>query len=167
MKSASADGDWICSMAEAISVGHVGQQRDRLAGALLQLMHARGDLGGIDLGLADLVDPGHQEGIARQELEHAKAPRAAGDQMMIAVGRGDIAQNLGRSADAMEMLGARRRRPRDRFCSSTPTGLSAWAAACAPAIDCGRPSASGTTMPGNSTALRVGTMISAPAGSSG
>jgi hypothetical protein len=69
----------------------VGEERNRLARALLQLVHARGDLGGIDFGLADLVDPGHQEGIAGQEFEHAEAPRAAGDEMMGAVGRGHIA----------------------------------------------------------------------------
>ncbi len=44
---------------------HVGQQRDGLARALLQLMHARGDLGGIDLGLADLVDPRHEDRDSR------------------------------------------------------------------------------------------------------
>ena len=71
-------------------------------------MHARGDLGGIDFGLADLVDPRHEIGIAGQELEHAEAPRAARDQMMVAVGRGHIAQDLGDGADAMQMLGPRR-----------------------------------------------------------
>ena len=86
----------------------VGQQRNRLAGALLQLVHARGDLGGKHLGLADLVDARHQERIARQEFEHAEAPYAAGHQMMIAVRRGDIAQDFAHGADAMEMLGARR-----------------------------------------------------------
>ena len=86
----------------------VGQQRDRLAGALLQLVHARGDLGGKYLGLADLVDARHQERIARQEFEHAEAPYAAGHQMMIAVRRGDITQDFAHGADAMEMLGARR-----------------------------------------------------------
>src|SRR5262245_23581826 len=50
-------------------------------------------------------------------------------------------------------------------CKSTPTGRSPCAAAWAPAIDCGRPSVSGTTMPGNSTALRVGRRIIAPSGS--
>ena len=92
-------------MASAISVGSVGQQRDRLARALLQLVHARGDLGGKDLGLADLVDAGDQERIARQEFEHAEAPRAARDQMMVAVRRGHVAQDFGDGADAMEMLG--------------------------------------------------------------
>ena len=87
---------------------HVGQQRDHLAGALLQLMHARGDLGREDFGLADLVDAGDQERIARQEIAHAEAPRAAGDQMMVAVGRGDVAQDLGDGADLMQMLRAGR-----------------------------------------------------------
>ena len=143
---------------------HVGQQRDYLAGALLQLMHARGDLGREDFGLADLLDARDQERIARQELAHAEAPRAAGDQMMVAVGRGDVAQDLGDGADLMQMLRAGRV-DRGSFCSSTPTGRSDLAASCAPAIDCGRPSVIGTTMPGKSTALRVGTRISAPSGS--
>ena len=46
---------------------HVGQERNRLARPLLQLMHARRDLGGIDLGLADLFDAGDQERIAGDE----------------------------------------------------------------------------------------------------
>ena len=87
---------------------HVGQQRDGLARPFLQLMHARGDLGGIDFRLADLVDPRHEIGIAGQELEHAKTPRAARDQMMVAVGRGHITQDLADRTDAMQMLGAGR-----------------------------------------------------------
>ena len=145
----------------------VGQQRNRLAGALLQLVHARGDLGGKHLGLADLVDARHQERIARQKFEHAEAPYAARDQMMIAVGRGDIAQDFGHGADADGDARGRASRPRGRSAAARRPACRACAAACAPAIDCGRPSASGTTMPGNSTALRVGRMISAPAGSSG
>ena len=87
---------------------HVGQQRDRLARALLQLVHARGDLGGIDFGLADLIDAGDEERIAGDELAHAEAPRAARHEVMVAVGRGHVAQDLGGRADAMQMLGPRR-----------------------------------------------------------
>ena len=71
-------------------------------------MHARGDLGGIDFGLADLFDPRHEKRIAGQELEHAEAPRAARDEVMVAVGRGHVAQDLADGADAMQMLRARR-----------------------------------------------------------
>ena len=41
-------------------------------------MHAGGDLGRIDLGLADLIDQCDEEGVARYELGDAEAavPRA-------------------------------------------------------------------------------------------
>ena len=67
-------------------------------------MRARGNLGREDFGLADLLNACDQERIARQELAHAEAPRAAGDQMMVAVGRGDVAQDLGDGADLVQML---------------------------------------------------------------
>ena len=95
-------------MASASSFGSCRQQRDRLARPLLQLMHARGDLGRIDLGLADLVDPGDEEGIAGQELGDAEAAGAARDEVMAAVRRGHVAQDFGDRADAMQMLGPRR-----------------------------------------------------------
>ena len=57
---------------------HVGQERNGLARPLLQLVHAGGDLGRIDLGLADLLDFGREEGVARQEFEHAEPPRRRG-----------------------------------------------------------------------------------------
>ncbi len=85
---------------------HVGKQRNRLAGTLLQLMHAGGDFGGIDLGLADLLDAGDEEGVAGEELAQTEAPRAARHEVMATVGRGHIAQDLGDRADAMQIVGA-------------------------------------------------------------
>ena len=141
------------------------QQRDRLARPLLQLMHAGGDLGRIDLGLADLVDQGDKEGVAGDELGDAEAPGAARDEVMVAVRR--RSRSAGSRRPCRRDAGARAQACRSTasFWSSTPIGLSARAAACAPAMDCGRPSPSGATTPGNSTALRVGRMISAPSGS--
>ena len=84
------------------------QQRDRLARPLLQLMHAGGDLGRIDLGLANLIDQGDKEGVARHEFGDAEAAGAARDEVMAAVLRGHVAQDFGDRADAMEVLGPRR-----------------------------------------------------------
>ena len=50
---------------------------------------------------------------------------------------------------------------------STPIALSARTAACAAAIDAGRPIESGMTIPGNSTKLRTGTTMMASSGSAG
>jgi hypothetical protein len=69
-------------------------------------MHARCDLGREHLGLADLVDAGDEIGVTGQEFEHAEAPLPAHNEVMVAVRRGDVAQNLGDGADAMQMLWA-------------------------------------------------------------
>ena len=95
-------------MASASSLGIAGRQRDRLARPLFQLMHAGGDLGRIDLGLAHLIDEGDEEGIAGEELGDAEAAGAARDDVMIAVRRRHITQDFGHGADAMEVLGPRR-----------------------------------------------------------
>ena len=71
-------------------------------------MHAGGDLGRIDLGLANLIDQGDEERVTRHELGDAEAASAARDEMMAAVLRGHVAQDFGHRADAMEMLGPRR-----------------------------------------------------------
>ena len=98
------------------------------------------------------------------KLAHAEAPRAAR--------RRDDGCRRERSRSAGSRPSCRRDADRSgpgvsieaSFCRMTPTGLSALAAAWAPAIDCGRPSVSGATMPGNSTAFRVGKRMSAPSG---
>ena len=83
---------------------YVGQKRNRLARSLLQLMHACSDLGRKDLGLAHFVHTGDEIRIAGKDFDHAEAPPAAGNEMMVAVRRGDIAKNLGDRANAMQML---------------------------------------------------------------
>ena len=65
-------------MAETISVGRL-KQRDRLASALFQLVHAGGDLGRVDLGLADLVDACDEERVARRNSSSESAVLAARD----------------------------------------------------------------------------------------
>ncbi len=52
-------------------------------------------------------------------------------------------------------------------CIRMPTGRCSRTACCAAAIERGRPTVIGITMPGNSTVLRTGTMISASGGSGG
>jgi hypothetical protein len=96
--------------------------------------------------------------ITGEKLGDAETAGAARDDVMIAVRRGHIAQDFGNGADAMQVLGPRRV-DRGIFCRTTPIGLSARAAAWAPAMDRGRPRPSGATTPGKRTALRVGRMI--------
>jgi hypothetical protein len=80
-----------------------------------------------------------------------------------AVGGGDVADDVGERADPVEILRARIGDPGSR-CRRRPIGRWSRIAACAAAIDFGRPSGIGVTMPGNSTALRTGMMISASLG---
>ena len=98
------------SIAAAISGGTFGSNciasRARSAAG-----DARLDLGRHDLRDADLLDARHQERIAGEELDHAKSPHALADHMMRAVGSGDVAQDLGRGSDPMQLL---RRRIFDR-----------------------------------------------------
>ena len=108
MKSASCGGRLHLLDGGGDLRGDVRHQPDRLARALLQLVHAGGDLGGIDLGLAHLLDLGHEVGVIGQEVEDAEAPDAAGHDMVAAVGRGDVAEDLGHGADFMQMLRPRR-----------------------------------------------------------
>ena len=86
---------------------HVRQQFDRLAGPLPQQTDARLDVRRDDLVHADLLDPCHEERIAGGELEDAEAPDAAADHVMRAVRRGHVAQDLGRGADLVQLLGGR------------------------------------------------------------
>ena len=92
-KSASADGESRLSIAAAISGGHVRQQLHRLAGALAQQIDAGFDLRCQHLGGGDLLDPRHQERVAGNELDTRKRRIALADDMMGAVGGGDIAQH--------------------------------------------------------------------------
>jgi hypothetical protein len=85
----------------------VRDETQRLGRALLQLMHARFDLGAAGLLLLDQLDAGDQIGIARQELAHAEALLALADQMMTPVGTGQIAQHAGAGADLVEIGGSR------------------------------------------------------------
>src|SRR5262249_45753160 len=70
---------------------------------LIQPTHVRGARGREDLGPAALVETGDPVRIAGQKLEHAKATPAAGTEMMIAVRRGHISENVGDRAHAIEM----------------------------------------------------------------
>src|SRR6516225_1580278 len=70
-------------------------------------MHTSGDLGRIDLGLADLIYASDKKWITGQELGDAEAAGDARENMMTAVRRGDVAQDFGDGADAAEIVGPR------------------------------------------------------------
>ena len=106
-----------------------------------------------------------RERIALEELQHAKALHALADRVVRAVRRRDVAQHVGGGADPVQVVRARLARRRASLCSSTPIGRCRRAASCAAARERSRPTVSGNTMPGNSTTLRTGTMISASSGS--
>jgi hypothetical protein len=83
---------------------NIGQQLDRLAGALLEQGDANFDLRRHHLIDADLLDARHQKRKARQEFDNAESPRAAADHVMGAVGHRDVAQDLRAGPHAVKLL---------------------------------------------------------------
>ncbi len=75
------------------------QQIEHLRSPLLELQEARFDVLAGLRAVGDALHARDQERIARQELPHAEALLALGDQMVAAVLRGDIAQHLRNGAD--------------------------------------------------------------------
>ena len=84
---------------------------------------------------------------------------------MRAVRRRDVAQHVGRGADPVQVVRRRAAPSRACVCSRMPSGRCRRAASYAAARERSRPTVSGNTIPGNSTTLRTGTMISASSGS--
>ena len=78
-------------------------------------------------------------------------------------GRGNVAHQIGNGADAVKVGRAGSSGLASR-CIRMPTWRCSRTACWAAAIEPGRPTLIGRTMPGNSTVLRTGTMISASDG---
>src|SRR5471030_2122173 len=72
--------------------------------AFLQLHEARLDFLASPVGFFDSAYPGHEEGIALQQLDHAKPLLALTDNVMCAVRRRDIAQNVGERPNQAQIL---------------------------------------------------------------
>ena len=58
------------------------------------------------IGVVDVLDANDGERPAVEELEDAKAPQAARDDVVAAVGRGDVAQHGGAGADPVQVVGS-------------------------------------------------------------
>ena len=116
-------------------------------------------------GLLDELHPRDRERIAVEELQHAEALHALADRVVRAVRRGDVAQHVGASCRPSAGRPGPARPTSGLLCSRMPSGRCRRTASCTAARERSRPTVSGNTMPGNSTTLRTGTMISASSGS--
>ncbi len=85
--------------------------------------------------------------------------------MVRAIRRRDVAQHVGGGAHPVQIVRSRAAPRRPCVCSRIPSGRCRRAASYAAARERSRPTVSGNTIPGNSTTLRTGTMISASSGS--
>ncbi len=83
---------------------NVGPELDGFARARSDQADARFDLGGDDLGYADLFDPRDQKRKPGQQLDEAKAPHTLHHRVMRAVRSGDVAQNLRRGPNPVQLL---------------------------------------------------------------
>ena len=165
MKSASCAGPSIACSAATISAGTCGSSC-RISSARCLSARARPSISeSTALGLVDVLHARDRERIALEELQHAKAPHALGDRVVRAVGRGDVAQHGGAGADPVQVVGRRARRPRACSAAARRAAARRRTASCTAARERSRPTVSGNTMPGNSTTLRTGRMISASSGS--
>jgi hypothetical protein len=79
------------------------QELDRFERALAQQYEARLDLGAALLGLLVDIDLGREERLAADELLDAEALLPLGDDVMVAVRRGDVAQDDRGRADAVQV----------------------------------------------------------------
>ena len=91
---------------------------------------------------------------------------ALADEMVRAVGRRDVAHDVGDRADAVQVVGLGLARPRVALHEDADLALLAHRLLRGGDRP-GRPTAIGSTTPGNSTVSRTGTMMSASAGSGG
>ena len=82
---------------------HLGQQLDGLDGLRLEIDKARFDLRRAHARLGNLHDAGDQERPARQIFADLEALLALADQVIGAVGRGDVAHDIGDRAHAMHV----------------------------------------------------------------
>ena len=105
--SASVDGDSIAWTLLASSAGRLRQQRDRLDRLLLEVQRARLDVGVGGARVGQELHPRDEEREAADLVEHAEAPLALADEVMSAVGRGQVPHDGGDRADPMQVVEAR------------------------------------------------------------
>ena len=82
---------------------HLRQKLQRLDGLLAQQHGARFDLLAFNLGLGDALDFGRERRPLSHEIEHAETLDTLHDHMMAAIGRGQIARDIGDRADAVHV----------------------------------------------------------------
>ena len=82
------------------------QELDGFERLTLQVEEAGLHLGGAGVGFGDGGDARHRERGARQKVEDTEALDALADDMVGAVGGGDVAHDIGQRADAVKILGA-------------------------------------------------------------
>ena len=106
------------------SGGTCGSRSSDLAHLLLQHMEARLDLGRRRGRLGEVQAAGQQEGVAFDEVGDTEALDALADQMVAAFGAGDVAQDVGDRADAVEIVRARDRPSRGRAAARSRSGAA-------------------------------------------
>ena len=93
---------------------HLRQKLQRLDGLLAQQHGARFDLLAFNLGLGDALDFGREHRPLAHEIEHAETLDALHDHMMAAIGRGQVARDIGDRADAVHVRAVGLQRSRHR-----------------------------------------------------
>ena len=83
--------------------GDLGQQLHRLERLAPEVVHARLEVGRERVRVLDPFHPRHEERVAVQELEHAEAVVTVHDQVMRAVGGGDVPEHGRHGADGGEV----------------------------------------------------------------
>ena len=83
------------------------QELQDLQRALPEVVRSSLDIGVEGFGIVDRLHARGKERIAVQELQHTESLDAAADGVVRAVGGGDVAQHGGRSADPVQVIGAR------------------------------------------------------------
>ena len=83
--------------------GRIGQELQGVERALLELMQARVDVRAVHGGFIDALHPRDEIRISVEEFDDAEALLPLADQVMAAVGRGQVAQNRRGRTDLVEI----------------------------------------------------------------
>ena len=130
--------------------GRLGQELQRLDGAIAQIERARFNLAAHRLRVRPQRHTRLQKGLCAHELAHLEALLALRDQVMHPVGRSHETCDVRRGAGCEQIL---RTRIIDAgsFSSRKPIFARVRTASCAAAVERGRLTATGSTMPGSIT----------------